>query len=166
MHNLLQQAVSKDKLLILENFTARQGHDFELWKGVPGRHRIGSCSDSECLLLEFCSDHQLVITNTLFQQKDRFKVTWRHPRSKHWHILDYALTWQHDMRHVLHIREMFSADCFIDHRLHWYKVTFTFKYPPKGKGPQVKKLPVLLVLSASCVYPLWLHACLPRTWRF
>ena len=81
MNNLLQQADSKDKLLILGNFNARVGRDFELWKGVLGRKGIGNCNDYWRMLLEFCSEHQLVITNTLVQQKDTFKSTWRHTRS-------------------------------------------------------------------------------------
>ena len=75
LHNLLQQVDSKDKLLILGDFIARVGRDFELRKGVLGRYGIGNCNVNGCLLLEFCSE--------LFQQKDRFKATWRHPRSKH-----------------------------------------------------------------------------------
>ena len=81
LHNLLQQDDSKDKLLILGDINARVGRDFELWNGVLGRKGIGNCNDYWRMLLEFCSEHQLVITNTLFQQKDNFKATWRHPRS-------------------------------------------------------------------------------------
>ena len=82
------------------------GRDFELWKGVLGRHGIGNSNVNGRLLLEFCSEHQLVITNTLFQQKGLFKATWRHPRSKHWHLLDYVLTLQCDTRDMLHTRVM------------------------------------------------------------
>ena len=82
LHNL-QNVDSKDELLILGDFNARVGRDFELRRGVLGRHGTGNCNDNGRLLLEFCSEHQLVVTNTLFQEKDKFKTTWRHPRSKH-----------------------------------------------------------------------------------
>ena len=139
LHHLLQRVDSKDKPLILGDFNARVGREIELWKGVLGRHGIGNCNDNGCLVLEFCSDHQLVITTTLFQQKDRFKATYRHPRSKNWCLLDYVLTQQHDTRDALHTRVMPSADCYTDRRLVRCKVAFTFKSPSKRKGPQTKK---------------------------
>ena len=60
LDNPLQQVDSKDKLLILGDFSARVGRDFEPWKGVLGRHEIGNCSDNGRLLLESSSEHQLV----------------------------------------------------------------------------------------------------------
>ena len=80
--------------------------------------------------------------NTLFQQNDRFKATWRHPRFKDWLLLDYVLTRQRDKRGVPHTRLVPSADCYTDHRLVRCKVTFAFKCPPKRKGPQTQKLQV------------------------
>ena len=70
LDNLLRQFDSKDKLFILGNFNARVGRDFELRKEVLGRHGTGNCSDKGRLLLEFCSEHQLVITNTLFRNME------------------------------------------------------------------------------------------------
>ena len=70
------------------------------------------------------------------------KTTWCHPLSKHWHILEYILVRQRDVTDVLHTRVMPSADCYTDHRLVCTKIAFTFKPPPKKKGPQTKKLQV------------------------
>ena len=142
LHNSLQQVDPKYKLLSLVDFSARVGRDFELLKGVICRHGTGSSNDKGRLLLVFCSEHQLVVTNTLFQQNDRFKATWRHPRFKDWLLLDYVLTRQRDKRGVPHTRLVPSADCYTDHRLVRCKDAFTFKSPPKRKGSQTKKLQV------------------------
>ena len=93
LHNLLQQVDSKDKLLIFGAFNARIERHFKSWKGVLGRHENGNCNDNGRLLLEFCLEHQLVITNTLFQQR----ISSRHRGGAHAPTtdtsrLDYALT--------------------------------------------------------------------------
>ena len=56
LHNLLQQVDSKVKLLLLGDFNARVERDFELWKGVLGRHGIGNC-DNGRLALELSLIH-------------------------------------------------------------------------------------------------------------
>ena len=45
------------------------------------------------------------------------KVSWRHPRSKHWHQLDMILTRRDSINSVCSTRAFHSADCDTDHSL-------------------------------------------------
>ncbi|XP_071477582.1 craniofacial development protein 2-like [Diadema antillarum] len=90
------QVREDDKVIILGDFNACVGKDSETWSGILGKHGVGKCNGNGRLLLEFCTEQQLVITHTLFQQRDSLKTTWMHPRSKHWHLLDYILVRRRD----------------------------------------------------------------------
>ena len=142
LRELVLRIDKDDKLLIMGDFNARVGRDFEVWNGVLGRHGVGNCNENGRLLLGFCAEIGLTVTNTLFQQKDRFKTTRRHPRSKHWHLLDYILVRQKDASDVTHTRVMTSADCYTDHRLVRAKLRLAFKPMIRTGRPNVKKLQV------------------------
>ena len=90
-------------------------------------------------LLTLCSEYQLVITNTLFQLKNKFKTSWQHPRSKHWPLLDYIIVRQADRKEVRVTRAMRGADCWTDHRLIRAKFTLELR-PPLRKTPPCRKL--------------------------
>lgn len=64
-----------------------------------------------------CAEHDLTITNTLFQLKNKYKTSWMHPRSKHWHLLDYIIVRRSDTKDVLLTRAMRGAEWWTDHRL-------------------------------------------------
>ena len=58
--------------------------------------------------------------------------TWRHPRSKHWHLLDYAIIRQPDRKDVLVTRTKPSADdCWTDHRLLITRLGISIRSKPK-----------------------------------
>ncbi|XP_017681949.1 PREDICTED: craniofacial development protein 2-like, partial [Lepidothrix coronata] len=123
LRRLTQKVPADDKIIILGDFNARVGKNFEAWKGILGKHGVGNCNDNGQLLLEFCAEQQLTVTNIIFQQKDSLKTTWMHPRSKHWYLIDYVLVRRKDVRDVLHTGDHKRSyqgrpDAFWDN-LHW-----------------------------------------------
>ena len=76
-----------DKLLLIGHFNARIGRQNNKWPLVMGKHGIGKCNSSGELLLALCSEFELIVTNTMFKQKDERKTTWMHPRSIYWHMI-------------------------------------------------------------------------------
>ncbi|XP_047485900.1 uncharacterized protein LOC125036983 [Penaeus chinensis] len=84
-------------------------------------------NDNGQRLLELCTYHNLCVTNSFFRTKPQHKVSWRHPRSKHWHQLDLILVRRAALKNVLHTRSYHSADCDTDHSLVCCKIRLTPK---------------------------------------
>ncbi|KAJ8417438.1 hypothetical protein AAFF_G00286650 [Aldrovandia affinis] len=118
LDNILTKVPKEDKLILLGDFNARVGRNHNLWRGTIGKEGVGNTNSNGILLLSKCSEHSLVITNTLFRQKNKLKTSWMHPRSKLWHLIDYVVVRTKDRHDVLNTRAMTSADdCWTDHRL-------------------------------------------------
>ena len=86
----VQRVPAADKLILLSDFNARVGTNFVAWEGVMGRHGIGKMNSNGHRLLSFCSQSELLISNTTFELKNIHKGRWMHPRSKVYHMLDYV----------------------------------------------------------------------------
>ncbi|XP_060083367.1 uncharacterized protein LOC132562631 [Ylistrum balloti] len=69
------------------------------------------------MILELCTFHELCVTKTYFSTKLNHRVSWRHPRSKHFHQLDHVLTRRRSLKHVLVTRTYHSADSDTDNSL-------------------------------------------------
>ena len=78
---------------------------------------MGKCNSNGLLLLQLCHESDLALTNTWFRQKDKYKASWKHLRSGHWHILDYVIVRPKDLCDVRSVRCMRGAECLTDHRL-------------------------------------------------
>ena len=139
LDTVLQNISKTDKVVLLGDFNARVGNKKELWGGAIGRHGTGNMNSNGLRLLSLCAEHDLVITNTIFQLKDKFKNTWQHPRSKHWHMLDYVITRQSHINDITITRVLRGADCWTDHRL--VRSCFNFQIrPPIRKQASSKRL--------------------------
>ena len=102
------------KLILLRDFNARMGTDHQTWEGVIGSEGVGKCNSNGLLLLRKCAEHELLITNTVFRLPTRRKTTWMHPRSKHWHLIDYVIVRRKDRQDVRVTKTMCGADCWTD----------------------------------------------------
>nr|VZI28997.1 unnamed protein product [Spirometra erinaceieuropaei] len=117
LHALLATVSKADKLIVLGDFNARVGTDHTAWRGMLGFHGLRGSNDSGLLPLRTCAEHRLIPTNTFFCLPEREKATWRHPRSRQWHLLDYVLVRRRDQRDVLVKKAIAGADEWTDHRL-------------------------------------------------
>ena len=113
----LQQIPTKEHLFLLGDFNARVGSDHDSWPRCIGSFGIGKLNENGQRLLELCSYHDLCLTNTFFPTKPHHRVSWRHPRSRHWHQLDFVITRRSLLNQVLITRSFHSADCDTDHSL-------------------------------------------------
>jgi len=113
---VLQTVPFKDRLL-LGDINARVGRDAQTWLRVLGQHSVGNENFNGSLLLQTCSEHELAITNTYFQQANKNKTTWQHPRSKHWHMIHHVISRQRHLKEVHSTRAMRGTGMWSDHRL-------------------------------------------------
>nr|VZI32969.1 unnamed protein product [Spirometra erinaceieuropaei] len=149
-HALLATVPKVDKLIVLGDFNARVGTDHTAWRGVLGPHGLRGSNDNGLLLLRTCAEHRLILTNTFFCLSEREKATWRHPRSRQWHLLDYVLVRRRDQRDVLVTKAIAGVDGWTDHRLVISKMRIRLqpRRRPQGKRPPGKLNVALLSLPA------------------
>ena len=138
LKGILRNIPMADKIIVLGDFNARVGRDHETWSGL-GRHGVGGHNSNGLLLLQLCEELGLCITNTMFQQKNKYKTTWMHPGSKQWHLLDYILVRRRDIREVCKVRVLRGAECWTDHRLVRAKLRLAVRGKVRSAGVTVPK---------------------------
>nr|VZI04400.1 unnamed protein product [Spirometra erinaceieuropaei] len=150
LHVLLATVPKTDTLIVLGDFKVRVGTDHAAWRGVLDPHGLRGSNDNGLLLLRTCAEHRLIMTNTFFCLPELEKATWRHPRSRQWHLLDYVLVRRRDQRDVLVTKAIAGADGWTDHRLVTSKMRIRLqpRKRPQGKRPTGKLNIALLSLPA------------------
>ena len=129
LNDAIAAVPASHKLLVMGDFNARVGKDYSSWENIVGKHGVGNENSNGTLLLSLCSQNGLCITNTMFQQATSHKTTWMHPRTKEWHMIDYVITRQRDIKDVNHTRAMCGACTWSDHKLVKCKLTLSAKTP-------------------------------------
>ena len=71
LHSLTAAVPKLEKLIILGDFNVRVGTDHKTWENVIGKNGTGHRNSNGPLLLQFCAEHELLITNTVFRLSAR-----------------------------------------------------------------------------------------------
>ena len=142
---------STEQLVLLGDFNARVGADIDSWPSCLGPFGVGKLNENGQRLLEFCAFHNLCITNSFFKTKPQHKVSWRHPRSKHWHQLDLILVRHATIKNVLHTRSYHSADCDTDHSLVCCKIRLQPKKFYHATKPGIPRIDVSKMTQSDLV---------------
>lgn len=103
-HNWRFQCKTRERLLVLKR------------RGVR-RHGIGRVNDNGLLLCSKYAEHHLYTTNTYFGMVDKYKTKWMHPLSKYWHMIDFIIICQCDIRDVWVTHAMRNVECWTGPRL-------------------------------------------------
>ena len=138
--SILRSIPNTEQVVLLGDFNARVGADNDSWPSSLGKYGVGKMNENGQRLLELCTYHNLCITNSFFKTKPQHKVSWRHPRSKHWHQLDLIIVRRAAIKNVLHTRSYHSADCDTDHSLVCCKIRLTpkrFHYSKEQGNPRI-----------------------------
>ena len=80
----------------------------------------------------------------VFRLPNRNKTSWMHPRSKHWHLIDYVIVRKTDRQDARMTKTMCGADCWTNHRLVVSKLNLRIQ---PARRPQGKKAPIRLDVS-------------------
>lgn len=69
LSKVVSETPEEQHLFILGDFNARVGSDHKSWPLCLGQFGVGKINDNGQRLLEFCSHHNLCVTNTFFDTK-------------------------------------------------------------------------------------------------
>lgn len=70
LNHVLSTIPRDDKIILLGDLNASVGKERDLWVGTIGKAGVGNVNANGTLLLTTCAEQNLVITNTLFCQRD------------------------------------------------------------------------------------------------
>ena len=73
LRSTLRTVSARDKIALLGDFNARVGSNHHIWNGIIGKHGVGNINSNGLRLLNLCSEFDLIITNTLFQERNQRK---------------------------------------------------------------------------------------------
>ena len=115
VQDTLSKTPSSDITIVMGYFNAKVGSGV-VDSDATGRFGLGEQNERGEMLIDFCNENELVITNTLFQQHPRRLYTWVSPDGKTRNQIDYIAIKRRWRSSVKAAKTYPGADCGSDHQ--------------------------------------------------
>ena len=104
---------NKEYTIVMGDFNAKVGN--KKHKDIIGSYGLGKRNERGERLIQFCEEHNLVVTNILFQHPPRRLYTWKSPGDIVRNQIDYILVSQRYRNSLKQVKTYPGADVNSDH---------------------------------------------------
>ena len=133
LQRTINETSSQDMLIVLGDFNAKVGSDWEPWDCILGKFGCGERNTRGEKLLNFCASNNLYISNTRFKQpKFSREWTWESRDGSTRNKIDYVLIQQKWKSCIYNSRSYPSADVGSDHQMVLADLKLKMKVKPKA----------------------------------
>ncbi|KAL4131689.1 hypothetical protein QTP88_008968 [Uroleucon formosanum] len=137
IEELISLTNSKENLIIMGNWNSIVGENTD--RREVGKYRLGTRNKRGDRLVEFCRQHDLIITNTLFMNHKRRRYTYKLPGDINRYQLDYNIMVKNRYKNQIKSSKSYpGADIDSDHNLVMIKSVLKFKKLEKPKNKRHK----------------------------
>ena len=131
IEDILQYVKGEENLIVMGDWNAVVGKGKE--DKTVGEHGLGERNERGSRLVEFCTDHNLVLANTWFEHHPRRLYTWMRPGDTGRYQIDYIMVKQRFRNQILDCKTFPGADVDSDHNLLVMKCRLKLKKLKRGK---------------------------------
>lgn len=122
---IIENVKGEENLVIMGDWNVVVGE--EKVNNVTGAFGLGRRNERGEQLLEFCAKHNLIVTNTCFNQRRRRRYTWKIPGDINRYQIDYIMVKNRLKNQIKESRSYPGADIDSDHNLVMMKCELKFK---------------------------------------
>ncbi len=116
LQDTINRLPRRDIIILMGDFNAKVGNDLDS-NDTIGKFGLGKANERGERLVDFCTENEMTITNTLFKQHPRRLYTWVSPDGKTRNQIDYIIIKKRWRSSVTVTKTYPGADCGSDHQL-------------------------------------------------